>query len=102
LCACSTEVCNASPSALIGYPLFVLLDVAGSYYFAPSFSGYDNYALQYPQFAPGETHVQVLPEFPWPEGVEPMSGLQWLAALTDPEITQLFGEMDTWDFGWGM
>ncbi len=99
-CSCSVTVCNATEKNLTGYPLFVILDVLGEYFFAPSFSDYDNYLTLYPEFQPGETTITVIPEFPWPENAGTLDHVLWYAALTNPEITALFGSMDTWEFSW--
>ena len=93
-------VCNADGAVISGYPLFVILDVYQTYFFAPSFGAFDSYLEQYPSFAPGETTVQVLPAFAWPSGVSAAGGIQWVAALTNPQITELYGTLGTWTFGW--
>ncbi len=98
-CGCTVTVCNAE-STPIACPLFVILDVAGSYYFAPSFDTFDNYLAQYPTFAPGSMTITVLPEFSWPAGTGAFSGCVFYAALTDPAVTRLTGVMDSWTFGW--
>ncbi|MBN1356485.1 hypothetical protein JXA40_09530 [bacterium] len=100
VCACKAAVCNSGPDPLAGYPLFVILDVFGSYFFAPSFNTeFDWYLNDYPSFPTGSTVVNVLPAFTWPEAGT-AAGLMWYAALTDPNITGLHGEMDAWEFGW--
>lgn len=99
-CACIATVCNAGSAPLIDYPLFVILDLLGNYYFAPSFSGYDNYSDRYAQFGAGETQVDVLPQFNWPQNSGSISGCMLYGALTDPAVTQLYGEMDSWFFSW--
>ncbi|MBN1355366.1 S8 family serine peptidase [bacterium] len=98
-CACRVFVCNPDPDGYANMPLFVILDVYGLYFFAPSFSDFDYYSLA---LVPGEMEIEVLPEFTWPEGAGSASGILWYGAMTDPGITQLFGEMDTWEFGWGV
>lgn len=100
LCGCTATVCNAEDSALNGYPLFVILEIAGTYYFAPSFGSFDNYLDEHPDFAPGKTSVVVLPAFEWPEGAGSFSGCIWYGALTNPQLTDLFGTLGTWSFGW--
>ncbi len=99
-CECRVTVCNADGAVISGYPLFVILDVYQTYFFAPSFGAFDSYLEQYPSFAPGETTVQVLPAFAWPSGVSAAGGIQWYAALTNPQITELYGTLGTWTFGW--
>lgn len=99
-CECRATVCNAGGAVISGYPLFVILDVYQTYFFAPSFGEFDNYIEQYPSFASGETVVQVLPSFVWPSGVSAAGGIKWYAALTNPQITELYGTLGTWTFGW--
>jgi len=97
-CWCNAIVCNAETNPLENYPLFVILDVYGSLFWAPSFNTtFDNYLLS---FAVGSTIVSVLPEFPWPAGTGSANGLLWYAALTDPNITDVYGTFDIFEFGW--
>lgn len=99
-CYCLAFVCNPTDTPIIGHPLFVILDVYGTYYFGPSFNTvYDNYLILNPRFEPGETVVEVLPEFAWPEGAGSAENLVWYGAMTDPDVTKLYGEMGSWQFG---
>ncbi len=100
ICSCDVTVRNCETVTLENYPLFVILDIAGNYYFAPSFSDYDNFMSTFSEFPVGETNVKVLPEFRWPHGAGTFSGASWISALTNPEITALFGDMDTFTFNW--
>jgi hypothetical protein len=98
---CNVTVCNAESFELQGYPLFVILDVFNNYFFAPSFNqDYDNYLSMHPIFPIGETVIPALPEFVWPEGAGSADGVIWFAALTDPSITGVYGDMDSFTFGW--
>jgi YVTN family beta-propeller protein len=97
-CYCDASVCNAEGSSLNGYPLFVILDVYGFYNFAPSFSDYDYFDQSFPT---GETIVNVLPAFTWPQNAGTASGINWYSAMTNPGITDLFGELGMFTFGWG-
>jgi len=98
LCSCSVFVCNTDSQTYNNIPLFVILDVYGTYFFAPSFSEFDNYIIDVPT---GQQTVEVLPEFFWPPGTSSAQDIIWYAAMTNAEMTELFGEMDTWIFGWG-
>ncbi len=101
LCNCRARVCNMDGEVIRGYPLFVILDVYGSYFFAPSFNTeFDHYLERYPEFPPGETMVEVLGNFNWPENVGGASGIIWYGALTDPEIKDIYGEWSAFEFGW--
>ncbi len=100
VCTCRVTVCNATAEELRGLPLFVILDVFGQYYFAPSFSDFDHYLDQYGSFPAGETEIVVFSGFIWPSGVGRSSGIVFHAALTDPGMTRVVGKMDSWIFGW--
>ena len=95
--SCSVSVWNAGTSALNGYPLFTILDVFGSYYFAPSFSDFDYFKWSFP---PGLTELSVLPEFTWPDNVGSATRIVWYAFLMNPEMTEFASEVGVFDFGW--
>ncbi|MBN1297584.1 hypothetical protein JXA80_12435 [bacterium] len=100
-CNCLAIVCHPGPEPLSGHPLFVILDVYGSLFFAPSFSPeFDSYLALYPEYTPGESVVTVLPDFIWPSGAGEAGGIVWYAAFTDPLITELVGRWDMYEFGW--
>lgn len=97
-CACLVTICNPGPETHEQLPLFVILDIMGSLFFAPSWTGFDFTLVDCP---PGEQTMNVLPVFSWPEGAGSFDGAVFYAALTDPDITQLIGDWDMWSFGWG-
>ncbi|MBN1355804.1 carboxypeptidase regulatory-like domain-containing protein [bacterium] len=100
-CYCRVDVCNNDPVPLEDHPLFVILDVYGTCFFAPGFTtDYDNYISLHPSYPFGVTTVEVLPAFIWPEGAGQADGIVWYAALTDPYITSIYGEWDSFAFGW--
>lgn len=97
-CSCSIDICNPGATALSNIPLFALLDIFGTFYFAPSFNDtFDVYTINP---VPGWSTQVVLPEFPWPPGAGTASNLTWYAAMTNQEMTELLGTMSTWTFGW--
>jgi Peptidase family M28 len=98
ICSCKVFLCNPGSERFENIPLFVVLDIYGMYFFAPSFSDYDVYSID---LEPGKFELSILPEFTWPAESGSMSGITWYAAMTDPQIQALFGEMDVWTFGWG-
>ncbi len=82
----------------VNVPLFVILDVYGELFFAPSFSAFDHYNIE---LLPHELALQeVIPEFYWPSGVGEAQNILFYAGMTDPDITYLFGEYDYVSFGW--
>jgi len=102
ICMCTVTVVNNSGQILDGYPLFVVLDVFGAYYFAPSFgTDLDTYLTAYPEFGTGETVVTVLPLFSWPDDCGVAAGASWYSGLADPDFTEIFAGWDSWIFGWG-
>jgi hypothetical protein len=97
-CACSVFVCNPTSETYTNVPLFVILSAYGELYWAPGYSDFDHYTID---LAPGRMEQVVLPEFFWPGGTGEAQGLQWISAMTDEPISQLFGTYDSWTFGWG-
>jgi len=96
-CYCQVIVSNPTVETLRDQPVFVCLDIYGTYYFAPRFATFD----YYPKILiHGDTVIDVLPSFSWPEGAGSATGINWHAAMTNMEMTDLFGEMDTFTFGW--
>lgn len=96
-CSCDVTVCNTTGAILTDIPVFVLLDVYGSYFFAPDYSAFNYYMIPLP---PGPTVINVLPIFTWPSGVGAADGIKWYAAMTNPGISELYGELDSFEFGW--
>lgn len=96
-CCCNVLVCNTGSETLTDIPVFVILDVFGTMYFAPAFSAFDYYDEPLP---PGETMLAVLPEFTWPTDVGAAHGIYFYAAMTNPGMTALYGQMDMFAFGW--
>jgi len=95
LFSCKIDVWNAQAVPLNKYPLFVILDVQGTFFFAPGFNSFDYYM---PDLPPGRTRVNVIPGFTWPSDAGSMNDLVWYAILTDPDITEIFGYVDTFKF----
>ncbi len=93
---CRVLVCNAEGHTLSGYPLFVILEYQGFYFFAPDFSDFNYYQSD---FSTGETRIEVIPEFSWPE-INGSDGAVFYSALTNPAITELFGKMSSFQFTW--
>ena len=99
--SCTATVCNNTGAELPDMPLFVLLEIMGQYYFGPTFSeSVDTYLDGNPTYPENETDVDVIPPFTWPEGAGSFHGAYFHAALTDPDMTFLYGAMDSVEFGW--
>ncbi len=97
-CYCNVMINNPSETTYPETPLFVILDVFGAYFFAPSFTDFDVYDHT---VIPGQQIITVLPSFEWPDGVGNAQGILWHAAMTNARMTELFGNLDSFSFGWG-
>jgi len=101
VCNCHAIVCNREGHPLEGHPLYVLLDVFGEYFFAPSFNQRgDNYLNLYPEFPEGVTDVTVLSDFTWPDTDSSAEHILWYGAILDPGVTEIIGDLGTFEFGW--
>ncbi len=96
-CFCNVVICNPGAATLVNIPVFVILEVSGSYYFAPSFESFDYFTEE---IHPDLTVLKVLKPFQWPSGSGSYSGACWYAAMTNPGMTELRGDMDMFEFGW--
>lgn len=98
ICWLIAYVCNPGSIPIIQAPVFVVLDMYGTYYFAPSFTLWgDHYNID---LDPGVTHIEVIPEFFWPEGAGRANGVIFWGAETDPAMTTIIGNLARWEFGW--
>jgi hypothetical protein len=100
-CFVTAKICNAEGNSLTLCPVFIILDLHGNYYFAPGFSqALDYYLDEIPSIAEGTTRLPVIEEFIWPAKCGYESGVQWISAVTDPNLTNIIGDLSTRSFGW--
>jgi hypothetical protein len=93
----SVRICNNDPIDDIARPVFIILDVYGMYFCAPSWTDFDYYEPTIP--ACSCTEEQVL-SFVWPSGVGEGFGLRFYCAMTNPEITSVIGDVSICEFGY--
>jgi hypothetical protein len=99
-CSLTAILCNPGPE-LTQYPVFVLLEVYGKYWCAPSFISIDTSIDYYTlNIAPGRMEIGVIPEFIWPDVEGAASGLHFYAAITNPQISELVSNIAEWEFGY--
>jgi hypothetical protein len=92
------RICNPEEITYWRIPFFVVLDLFGELYFAPSWgSALDHYTIT---LFPGPLTMQVIPTFVWPAGVPDAEGVYFHGALTDAEMTTILGSPASESFGW--
>ncbi|MBN1296358.1 DUF1565 domain-containing protein [bacterium] len=96
-CYCDVQICNNTFEEYPDIPVFVILDVYGHFFFAPEF---DDFSFYNKTIYPGIQYIHVLPRFDWPANAGSADNIAWYAGMTNPEMTELFGEMDSFTFGW--
>ena len=95
----NVQFCYMEDGPFEELPVFMILDVYGALFFAPSFSEtLDYYMIDTAMTT--ELLIEVLPPFAWPAGAGEAQGITWIAAITDPGISMLIGEMDLATFSW--
>ncbi len=93
-------VCNAQGVAVDGYPLHVVIEYAGQYFFGPSFSmEYDSYQEGNPGFLPGETVVSIIEGLEWPEGIGSGS-CGFFGVILTPDLSAVWGGWDSVRVNW--
>jgi hypothetical protein len=97
-CSLTAYICNPGQFMINSAPIFVILDVLGSYYFAPSFSEWGDHYVK--TLAPGVSTLVVLPTFNWPSGAGSFSGARFWGAQTNAAMNELVGNLASWEFGW--
>ena len=103
ICWLKADICNMDDGTLSQVPFFVLLDVAGLYFFYPSWCWYPNEcpeldykALDVP---PGMITEDILPEFNWPQTNSAADDLYFYGAMLDMEKSELIGDLGWIKFG---
>ena len=83
----------------VAHPLFIFLDIENNYWFAPTWSqDGDFYNEPIPS---GKSTKIILDGFDWPDISDEVSNINFWAAITNDEITDILGDYDmkTWGFG---
>ncbi len=99
---CSLEAIIRNPNDPINWVLiFVVLDVYGEYWTAPSWEHFPEH-LDYFVFGlpVGRTVLPVLNEFTWPDDAGDAYNLKFLATITDSKMINILSNIDVWDFGY--
>lgn len=98
VCFLTAEICNSFHIPIPEARFFTLLTVAGETFYAPGWTcelDYWSFGIQ-----PGPYEVVVIKPFVWPEGAGNGSGVTFIGAVTDSEITEIIGEYSVLDISW--
>ncbi len=98
-CSCIVSLTYPGQEPLSDLRLFVCLDIGGTMLFAPSFQGFDYYEVE--TVHPFMTFY-VFDTFTWPDHVGTARDVTWYAFMTNPDFSEIIGNVDSWAFGWGM
>ncbi|MBN2056580.1 hypothetical protein JW905_16765 [bacterium] len=100
-CRLDVRVFNYSGIDMDGHPLFIVLDLGGMFWCAPGWhpveEGIDYYTISLPA---GDRILEIIDEFTWPDGAGSYVGVFFHAAITDPDVTTILGEMSSYEFAW--
>lgn len=97
-CRVDAFVCVPGDRRMTGYPLFVMLYVAGEFFYGPGFTQEIDYYEG--EYSAGETAIEIIEPFVWPEGYGSYDGAMFIGAFLDQEMTMILGEFDYFVFGW--
>jgi len=95
-CYLNVQICNPDDQRYI--PLFIILEIQGEYWFAPTWGQSLDYYFE--PLTNGISHKIIVDEFVWPDFDSEAQGY-FYAALTNPEINDVLGDYDFVTFGFG-
>lgn len=93
----SAKLCNPGPTEYL--PVWVILEVEGMFWFAPSWhqDNIDYYLSPLPE---GWSSMVIIPEFTWPNVEGEYYGTRFYGAITTTTF-EILGDYDMITFGWG-
>lgn len=101
-CYCHALICNDEGQVLYDHHLVIVLEVHGVYFFGPGFThDFDVYDDEMPVIACGESLLEVIPGFSWPEGAGEASNVVWYGGILDPSSSYVVGDIGMFWFSWG-
>ncbi|MFC1617786.1 hypothetical protein ACFL2B_00730 [Patescibacteria group bacterium] len=100
MCYCYVNSYHRAPAECEVLRVFALLECYGNYFFAPSYSNdIDSYYITVLIGQITDETFDPLPAFSWPANVG-LGSATWYAAIADEAITEIRGEIATFDFHW--
>ena len=97
MCSLNIAMWNREMHDLENYPLFILLQTGDDAFWFMGPPGSDSNIFTFPE---GVSEWEIIPPFPWPDTGTTASELVWYAAVTDPGVTHLVGNVGTYVFSW--
>lgn len=97
-CWLDAVVTNPQPVSQ-SYAFLAALDVYGTYFWYPSW-GVDAEITELTLYGRETRRLELVPSFQFPGGAGSANGLQFLGAITDPDLTRVFGEIGVWGFSY--
>ncbi len=98
LCGLRIMIINNGMDYAGEYPVFVMLEIFGNYFFAPSWTEAADYYLV--NLIPGHTIIEVIDQFNWPDGVSTSGSAVFWGAVTEADLSKIVGLHDNWNFSW--
>ncbi|MGB3975552.1 MAG: kelch repeat-containing protein [bacterium] len=92
------HVCNNTDTPMQHIATAVLLGVYGEFWFWPGWS--QDFDLEYHDYLPGLTEIQVFESFIWPEVQGTAVGLEFYSGLINAEMNDLIGDFGYLTFGY--
>jgi len=93
-------VCNATDELIIDHPLFIVLEIEGAYWYAPTWiqgsEKSDYFSENYP---PGSWTKEIIPEFIWPSDIR-TGNATFFGVLLYPDFSRILGSTDSIHIGW--
>lgn len=96
-CYLTAQICNDTSDLLQHIPFFCLLEVSGTYWYYPSWNTDPDWEVLN-EISLDVTNINLIPEFLWPDNVGTGSGVSFISAITNSELTEVIGSMDTFEF----
>lgn len=97
-CGLTASIYSHHPDYSGRLPLFLLLEAGGHYWFYPSWSPEITWSIA--AVAPGSRDIPIIDPFHWPSGVGAASGIHFISLFAKPDLSNLMGVINIFEFGW--
>jgi len=97
-CGLTATVFNYTPDDYGELPMFIMLEMAGNYWFYPDWTSeikYKNITVN-----SGQSQLSIFAPFIWPTGCGSASGVYFYSLFTKPDMSMLMGVVNYWEMSW--